>query len=287
MGARWWISVCVAACGRIDFEPHAPSGDAPAGPFGAPTLVTELSSAFDQDDPTLTGDQLEIVFESTRNDSFDLYAATRMSIDDSWTSPTIVTELDSPDGEACPEISTDGLTIMFSSQRPGGTGGYDLYIARRMTRDSLWSAPTLVPELNSGASDYCAVVASSGLEVGFHSERGGGAGGRDLYRATRMTLANTWDPPVRIGELDTVDDDESLFFLPGDLEIMFGSSRSGNRDIYSVVRPAIGEPFGTPTPVTSLDTPSDESDPWLSPDGHTIVFSSNRSGVSEIWQATR
>jgi Tol biopolymer transport system component len=284
------MCACLVACGRVDFDGSPTDvrpADAPTGPFGSPTLLTELSSGFDQDDPTLTGDQLEIFFESTRNGSFDLYTATRNSITDTWSSPTLVTELDSADGEACPEISTDGLTMMFSSARPGGKGGYELYITRRMARGSLWSMPTLVPELNSGASDYGAVVASSNLEVGFHSDRAGGAGGRDLYRATRMTVTSLWEPPVEIGELDTGGDDESLFFLPGDLEIMFGSNRSGNRDIYEAVRPAIGQPFGTPTPITSLDTPSDESDPWLSPDGHTIVFSSNRSGIDEVWQATR
>jgi Tol biopolymer transport system component len=132
------------------------------------------------------------------------------------------------------------------------------------------------------------VVAGSGLEIAFHSERAGGAGKRDLYRATRPDLGSPWGTPVAIAELNTAGNDESAFFLPGDLVFLFGSERAGQRDIYQATRTTVGAPFGTPVPFENIDTTQyEESDPWLSDDGHTLIFATNRTGDSEIFEATR
>jgi Tol biopolymer transport system component len=44
--------------------------------------------------------------------------------------------------------------------------------------------------------------------------------------------------------------------------------------------------FGAPAAVTDLNTASDERDPWLSPDGTPLFFSSDRSGRYEIYVAS-
>ena len=93
----------MAACGRLGFDPAGSAGDAagpgsadatamadaapdappPTGPFGLAAPITELNSG-DDDDPTLTADMLEIVFDSGRTGGGakgggDLWTATRAS----------------------------------------------------------------------------------------------------------------------------------------------------------------------------------------------------------------
>ena len=252
-------------------------------------MVPELANTLEDDDPTLTPDQLEIYFETTRLGGFKVAVATRAAIDEPWSVPVATPEFASAGTEACPELSADGLTMLFSSDRPGGIGGYDLYIATRSDRASAWSVPALVPELNSTANEYCAVISPSGLELLYHSERAGGPGARDLYRTTRASPADPWQPPQLIAELSTPGNDESPFYVPGsdDLVIAFGSERDGVRDIYTARRSAIGAPFDPPVRV-AIDTPEfEESDPWMSPDGRTLYFATNRTGNGEIAVTTR
>ena len=53
-----------------------------------------------------------------------------------------------------PSISVDGLSLYFVSNRPGGSGDSDLWVAARPTKDDAWSVPSnLGPAVNSPAKD--------------------------------------------------------------------------------------------------------------------------------------
>ena len=106
------------------------------GSFGPAVLVTELSSASNENDPSIRHDGLEIFFHSNRTGSIgtalDLWVATRESTLDPWSTPV---NLGSPVNIASQEqnayLSSDGKTLFFSSDRPGGFGGLDLYMTTR------------------------------------------------------------------------------------------------------------------------------------------------------------
>lgn len=108
----------------------------PDGSFGPATLVTELSSIANENRPSIRHDGLEIIFQSNRAGSFgaalDLWVATREDTLDAWSAPV---NLGSPlntisiDNNA--NLSSDRLTLFFSSDRPGGFGGLDLYMTTR------------------------------------------------------------------------------------------------------------------------------------------------------------
>jgi len=103
----------------------------------------------------------------------------------------------------------------------------------------------------------------------------------------RASATSPWEPPILIDELNTAANDESAFPLPGDLQLVFTSSQAGSNDLYRVTRAAIGQPFGTSTPIGELNTTWDESDVWVSRDGRTVFFASNRSGDYQIYEASR
>jgi len=305
-------AVWCMACGRVGFDPDRVAGDASVAPdaapdapdagkdvdaapgrFSEPVLIEKLSDpAASDDDPTVTADLLELYFESTRFDgSGDILVSRRSSPEEPWGAPELVDELSDPAfDEETPEISTDGLTIIFSSGgRPDSLGASDLYVATRPDRASPWSAPVHLVELSSTAGEGAAAVDASGLRVVLHSGRNGGTM-LDLFEATRTTLDAPWSQPRRIDELGTTGADATPYLVGGGLVLYFASDRPGSLgalDLYVATRPALDAPFSAPEPVSELNTVANLEDPWLSADQRYIVFSDSRSGEEEIYEAWR
>src|SRR5262245_946591 len=122
------------------------SGDAPVdaavplGPWSAPTPI-EITPV-DDDDPTATGDLLELYFNRTN----DIYVTKRASLTDPWGAPVAVAELNTGNTETTPEVTYDGLTIYFASSRAGSLGGNDIWRSTRTSRTVPWSTPVHVNE---------------------------------------------------------------------------------------------------------------------------------------------
>ena len=75
-------------------------------------------------------------------------------------------------------VSPDEQTIIFSSERPGGIGGADIYVSFRDGRGN-WSEPAnLGPEVNSERSEYGATISPDGRYLFFTSSK---AGNEDIY----------------------------------------------------------------------------------------------------------
>ena len=88
---------------------------------------------------------LEFYFASDRpggSGDLDLWMTTRAATSDSWGEPVnLGPTANSPSWDADPSVSADGLTLFFSSDRPGGLGRVDLYMSRRSTISDPWSEP--------------------------------------------------------------------------------------------------------------------------------------------------
>jgi Tol biopolymer transport system component len=71
--------------------------------------------------------------------------------------------------------------------------------------------------------------------------------------------------------------------------VYFASDRAGSAalDIWVATRASPADPFGTPVRVSELSTAVDDVDPWLSPDLHTMVFMSYRTGNGDLYITTR
>jgi Tol biopolymer transport system component len=290
------IVTVVAGCGRIDFDSRivadgAVDGsidaaiDAALGPFGPPSIIPELSDPSDDDDVTLTADGLEIYWASDRGSpgDDDIWFATRADPAGPFGAPQMSVELSTVDGDQNPGLAPDGLTIWYATS-PGAS--IDLFVSTRPDRGSPWSAPVPVTELNTGNDDQGPEPYSMTRMVFYATVPGMD---RELFETTRSTEQTAWNPPVAIAELNTPYQDLSPF-LAGELELYFTSDRpggNGQRGIYRANRPDVGSPFATPTLVDELDSADNDDDVWLSPDGRRIVFSSDRSGNVEIYQASR
>ena len=263
--------------------------------FQPPAVVGALmdTRAFD-DDPTFTDDLLELVFNTDRDTTApsddSLWVSTRSAPSDPWGPPHAIDELNSANyQDTTPGIGGDGLTIWFASTRPGGPGQYDLWTSTRPDRSTVWATPVLVTELNTPAQEVAPQVTQSGLFMVVETNQPGGAGGHDLYQTTRATVNDQWGAVEPILGVNTPANEYAGRFVLGGRVIVFCSDRnSANRqDVFYAERATLGEPFGPAQPIDGINTTSNDFDPWPSEDFHYIVFASDRSGNSEIYEAWR
>jgi Tol biopolymer transport system component len=56
-------------------------------------------------------------------------------------------------------------------------------------------------------------------------------------------------------------------------------------DLYVAWRQSVNDAFSVTQPLGDLNTPGDERDPWLTPDGKTLYFTSDRDGTLNIYTA--
>ena len=104
------------------------------GSFGPAIPIAALNSPANENDPSIRHDGLEIFFQSTRTGSLgqDLWVATRDSTLDDWSTPVnLGSPVNTAFGEQNAYLSSDNLTLFFASDRPGGSGGLDLYMTMR------------------------------------------------------------------------------------------------------------------------------------------------------------
>lgn len=103
--------------------------------FTPPVAVAEVNTSFDEFRPNLRKDGREIVFDSNRPGGLgatDIYAATRSSVDESWSDPTnLGPAINTAAGESRASLSWDGTTLLFGSTKPGGEGSSDIYYSTR------------------------------------------------------------------------------------------------------------------------------------------------------------
>lgn len=162
------------------------------GDYQNPKSLDFLNSSKDDAYPCISKDSSSIYFCSNRNGNFDIFKADLplnggrflKALMDS-TSQRIITKdenLSSAYDDKCPFIY--GNTMIFTSNRPGGFGGYDLYYSK--FENGKWSAPVnFGDKINTSADEYRPLVTSIGWFTNafmfFSSNRQGGKGGFDLY----------------------------------------------------------------------------------------------------------
>jgi Tol biopolymer transport system component len=204
-------------------------------------------------------------------------------------------ELNTAANEGYPIMSPDGLSLYIVSDRPGGMGGFDIWVATRATKNDLWGAPAnLGAPINSTALDWSPTpVPGHGLF--FVSSRAGGCGGDDIY-FTRFKNG-AWEEPQNVGcQINSSAMEASPSYFEDESEhaiLYFSSNRSGgfaadtgppDQDIYFSVD------FGPAQLAPALNTAANDVRPNVRKDGREVFFDSTRSGGSggmDIWTASR
>ena len=141
-----------------------------------PAVNTRLWEAH----PSISSDGRTLYFareDSTGN--YDIWQSTLT--DTGWSkAKPLPPGVNSPFTEGSPFIHADGVTLYFCSDRPGGYGGFDLYVSRRT--ENGWTAPqNLGSWINTQGDEKYLTIPGIGDKAYFASSRAGGMGGLDLY----------------------------------------------------------------------------------------------------------
>ena len=198
-------------------------------------LGPTVNSSSDDFAPDVSPDGLILYFASDRPGgygNYDLWVTSRITIDDDWGIPeNLGPNINSSAMDGCPAILDDGLELYFWSNRPGGSGSIDLWIAKRAKIEDDWDTPVnLGPVINSSAMDFCPHISADGLLLFFISARSGGYGGfyGDIWITTRNTLGDPWGTPINLGPMVNSSASEGGPALSTDGSIFyFSSERSG------------------------------------------------------------
>jgi len=158
--------------------------------YVTPLKVEFLNSEFDDAYPTFNSDNSEIYFTSNREGTYNILKVktdnTKEILEILTDNSTAIIEKDtllsSEFDDKCPFISHD--LIVFTSNREGGFGGYDLYYSH--LENDKWSDPINFGEkINTEYDEFRPIVRSqwdfSNDFMLFSSNRPGGKGGFDLY----------------------------------------------------------------------------------------------------------
>ena len=128
--------------------------------------------------------QASLYFASARDGGLDLYVSP-FATDGTPGTPSPIIELNSSALDLTPAVRSDGLEIIFASNRTGPTG---LWMSTRNSTNSIWLPPiSLGPEFQIGSEAFPA-FSPDARELYFYSSRPGGSGSFDIYVSTRSEV---------------------------------------------------------------------------------------------------
>jgi formylglycine-generating enzyme required for sulfatase activity/serine/threonine protein kinase len=247
------------------------------------------------DDPAFcfSSDGLTMYFTSNRTGGqgeFDLWRCSRTTTAEPFRDP-INLGMNSSNWDYGPFVSMDGKTLLFSSNRPGGLGGHDLWMSTRNLANEPFGSPrNLGAVVNSGHTEFAPYLSANGLTLLFNSDRDGGHGRDDLWMCTREDAEQPWTEPINLGSNVNSEFTDGGPSLSSDgLTLFFHSWRSGVSNIWACTRRTVRDPWRTAFNLgPAVNTDDDEMCPRLSPDGGTFYIVSSRSdghGERDIWMS--
>ncbi len=210
--------------------------------------------------------------------------------------------------ESGPSLSPDKKDLYFSSNRPGGYGGSDIYVCHRKLNGHWSAAENMGPGINTAGDEATPFIHADNQTLFFNSGGQPGYGGNDLF-FSRKGPDGSWGKAVNLGyPINTIEDEGSLVVAADGRTAYYASDRADSRgelDLYTFglpedVRPAQtlwvkGKVFdrstrkGLPSSVELTDLSSrtvvsnlqtDETGNYLItlPKGKDYAFNVNRKG---------
>jgi hypothetical protein len=244
--------------------------DLPA--WAAGTRVPGINSILTEDDPSCTPDRLTIVFQSNRNGNGtnDLFLGTRPSTAASFTVVPLNELNTATADEDSPEITADGNTIYFTSDRLVAGSG-DIYVSQKLNGG--WSAPVIVAELSTQNNEGDVAISPDGLTAMI-------ARSGKLLIATRASTTVAFGSPVAVPSLALPGTDLAAPSITNNADAVY--LHAGTiRDLYYARR--TGATFTPLAPIGELNTPLRDSAPFISADEHYLMY----AHANDIYETTR
>ena len=260
-----------------------------------PKIVKGISTRFDEYTAIISPDQ-EFAFFTRRSLKKTKQDITESSVEEFTFSKKINGIFDvgsvmrypfnRSDNEGGPSITIDNNILYFTKciRNTNGYNNCDLYFAKRTVNPNggyRWSEVQEFPKKISkkDAWDSQPTVSSDGKTIIFASNRKGGYGGIDLYEVT-LGIDEQWSDPKNLGSVINSGEDEKAPYLHTDGKTLFFASKNfpslGGFDIFYSRKDSLGEwqkPVNIGYPI---NTSSNEISLFVSTDGKTAYFASNK-----------
>lgn len=174
----------------------------PSGPFTSERVLTELNQCVTDvgcTSPWISSDNLRLYYrEDISATENRIKMASRATVDDPWVPVRTFDELHENGYRGTNmSLTADELTIVWHSRSRPGTGGIDLWMATRISKDSEFGNIRELHELNTPASDGGPHISSDGLTLYFVADRDSSGNG-DIYRAKRFSQSDLFAGIERI-----------------------------------------------------------------------------------------
>ena len=195
----------------------------------------------------------------------------------------LVANINSGGYEGDPVLTADGHVLFFAR------GDGELWRSSREGAGQPFSAPTSEQELginNSGGASKISFSADE-LEVYLSSSRDGGLGGSDVWRMTRADTNSAFANPALVDDVNISAHDYDPHISPDGLRLYHAPAVAEHQEIVVSTRASDDLPFGAPSGIAELNSGTTDADPTLSADELVIVFSSHRTGIRDLYLATR
>jgi Tol biopolymer transport system component len=215
------------------------------GVWSEPTVVESVSTReYDEVEPLLSPDGTHLYIMSDRPGGLggpDIWVSEW--VDDDWSEPVnLGAPINSPFADHCLYFAGPDWGVAFwTSTRPGGFGGNDIWTAERV--DGVWQpAVNLGPNVNSASTEHHSLPSPDGRSLYVTSLRPDGFGREDIYVTTRGPNG-VWGPLVNLGSaVNSEGNDRCPAFSPDNSTFYFDSDRiggEGDKDLWSVPYEAV------------------------------------------------
>lgn len=254
--------------------------------FNPERLPESINSKADEYWPSVSLDGSKLVFTRLQKSANGLSQEdffSSLSDSSGWEMATPIIEINTTENEGAQALSADGRLLFFTAcNRPEGIGSCDIYYS--VFNGKNWSTPKNAGStLNSNAWDAQPSISSDNRFVYFSSNRAGGKGKKDIWRAEMLEITSDgnirWKKPENSGEMiNTAGDEISPFIHPNNKTFYFASdfhTGMGGMDLFvskmqngDLLKP---ENLGYP-----INTHKDEQGLDIGFNGKTAFFSSER-----------
>jgi len=207
----------------------------------AKPLADNLNEADKKGSMSLTQDLNTLYFAADYGTKgygrYDIYKVTKTK--KGWSEPkNLGRSINTDYWDSAPSIAPDGQALYFCSNRPGGYGGIDIYVAYRNEKGFWNDAVNMGATINTAADEQTPFIHADNRSLYFSSNGWPGFGGADLF-VSRKKLDGTWSIPMNLGyPINTYENEGSIAVASNGMDAYMASDRAdskGGLDIYKAI----------------------------------------------------
>lgn len=248
------------------------------GAWQKPESVVELNTIDNDAAIGISNDGQQLfLFKATAVDNGDIYVS-KLENGKFETAERMKGTVNTNSWEGSITQSPDSRKIIFASERPGGFGGKDLYIASKMQDNTWGNVKNLGSTINTAKDEDAPFIHPDGRSLVFSSEGHNTMGGFDIFVSDLDEIDSTWKSPVNLGYPVNSTNDDIFYVISADGKKGYYSSIKtdgfGDHDIYTV-EPAIVSKKSTLTVVKGKMT--ENLYPFENGEIHVTVLNDGRT----------